>query len=336
MTKKILVLPGDGVGPEVISSAVDVLIEASGDGVELEYSDIGQTAYVKTSEYLPAEVVDLSTDADAIIAGVVVDTPADRMYQNPIRALKKQLNLYSVVRKFFPLCERIGVSDVDMIIINGNPDSLLNIKEIENLEGVDTHKFLSKTSCKKLFQKTMSIASMKNRKKILCAHRSKMFPASEGMFVDIFYKELAGSNFMIGDMEVDIAASEMVMDPSSFDVIVSTDIYGTVLAGVAAGMVGGSYLTPVGSMGDSQGLFEPMHGPNVGMINKGYVNPTSAILSAAMALDFIGMSFESERIRKAVRHAYCTGIVTPDVGGTATTKEFTQSMINTMRKEETQ
>lgn len=334
MSKKILILPGDGVGPEITASAVEILKEAAGDKIELLFGDVGQSAYVKTSEYLPSDTVSLSMETDAIIAGVVVDNPADRNYQNPIRVLKKQLNLYSVMRKFFPLCERIGVPGIDLMIINGNPDALLNIKEIENLEGVDTNKFLSINSCKKLFQKTIQIASKKDRKRITCAHRTKMFPTSDGMFIDIFYKELAGSGFIIDDMEVDVAASELVMDPSSMDVIVSTDIYGTVLAGVAAGMVGGSYLTPVGSMGDSSGLFEPMHGPNLKMINNGYVNPTSMILSAAMALDHVGMSIDAEKIRKAVRCAYAHGNVTPDVGGTSTTKEFTDSIINTLNSNE--
>lgn len=331
MQKKILVLPGDGVGPEVTASAIEILSQTVGDRIELLYGDIGQSAYVKTSQYLPPETVDLSTDVDAILAGVVVDNYSDRTYQNPIRVLKKQLNLYSVVRKFFPLCKKLGISGIDLLLITGNPDALLNIKEVENLEGVDTNKFLSIISCKKLFQKTIRIASLMNRKGVRCAHRSTMFPASDGMFVDIFYKELAGSGFIIDDMEVDIVASELVMDPSSMDVVVSTDIYGTVLAGMAAGMVGGSYLTPVGSLGDVTGLFEPMHGPNLKMINNGYVNPTSMILSAAMALDHVGMTVDAEKIRKAVRCVYSSGKVTPDVGGTSTTKEFTDSVIETLK-----
>ena len=169
------------------------------------------------------------------------------------------------------------------------------------------------------------------RKKITCAHRSSMFPALDSMFLDYFYKELAGSGFLVEDMDVGEAASELVKNPPSMDVLVSTDIYGTVLAGVAAGMVGGSYLTPVGSIGDHSGLFEPMHGPNPKSIKDGIVNPTSAILSAAMALDNMGMSAEAEKIRKAVRYVYSKGTITPDVGGNATTKEFTNSVITVLK-----
>lgn len=334
MSKKILVLPGDGVGPEVISSAVEILDHVAGNRVDIIYGNIGQSAYVKTDEYLPSETIELSTDADAIISGVVVDKPGDRSYQNPIRALKKQLNMYAVVRKFFPLCKKIGIPGTDLLIINGNPDALLNVVETESLDGVNTHKFLSKVSCEKLFRKTIHVSSVMGRKRMTCAHRTSMFPTSDGMFVDIFYKELAGSGFLVDDMEVDMVASNMVMDPASMDVIVSTDIYGNVLSGVGAGMVGGSYLTPVGSIGDTIGLFEPMHGPNLALTDKGSVNPTSAILSGAMALDHIGMPYEAEKIRKAVRCVYSKGIVTPELGGSATTKDFTDSVVNVLKKNE--
>jgi len=331
MTKKILVLPGDGIGPEVAFSAVSVLTQAVGDKIEIFYGDIGQSAFVKTSEYLPAETVSLATDADAIIAGGVIDAPSDRTYQNPIRVLKKQLNFYSVVRKFFPLCKDIGTQGVDLLLITGNSDTLLSIIETESLDGVNSHRFLSTASCGRLFQKAARLSMMMNRKKVTCVHRSRMFTAIDGMFVEQFYKELAGSGLLIEDMDVGEAASEFVKDPSSMDVLISTDIYGTVLAGVAAGMVGGSYLTPVGSLGDHSGLFEPMHGPNPKSIVSGFVNPTSAILSAAMALDNMGMSQEAEKIRKAVRRVYSNKMITPDVGGKATTKEFTGHVVDVLK-----
>ena len=323
---KILVLPGDGIGPEVTSSAVRVLKQAAGDKIEIMHGDIGQSAFVKTSEYLPAETVSLATEADAIIAGGVTDAPSGRIYHNPLRVLKKQLSLHAVVRKFHPLCRYIGNQEVDLIVITGNPDTLQKVQETESLDGVGTYRFLSATSCKKLFQSTIRLASMMNRKKITCAHRMSMFPSLDGMFVEHFYKELAGCEFFLENVEVDEAASELVKDPSSMDVIVSADIYGTVLAGVAAGMVGGSYLTPVGSIGDNVMLFEPMHGPNPRSVKEGYVNPTSAILSGAMAFDYLRMPSEAEKIRKAVRCVYSKGTITPDVGGKATAEEFTDAV----------
>jgi isocitrate/isopropylmalate dehydrogenase len=327
----MLVLPGDGIGPSVVSSAVDILEMAAGEKIEILYGDIGQSAFVKTSEYLPSETLNLATEVDAILAGGAIEMPADRTYHNPIRALKKQLNLYTVVRKFYPLSKNLGVSGINLLVITGNPDALLNVVETESLDGVDYHKFLSIASCKKLFQKTIHLATVTNRKKVTCAHRMSMFPALDGMFVENFYKEFAGTGFLLEEMEVDEAAAELTKNPASMDVLVSTDIYGTVLAGIVAGMVGGSYLTPVGNIGDGVGLFEPMHGPNPKLIKDGGMNPTSAILSSAMALDYLGMAAEAEKIRKAVRDVYAQGKVTPDVGGKATMYEFTESVIKTMK-----
>ena len=331
MTKKILALPGDGVGPEVTSASIDVIRTATGDAVEILYGDIGITALEKTDNYLPAETVDLATDVDAIIAGVVIEQHNDRAYQNPIRVLKKQLGLYTIMRKFFPLRKGPGIPEIDLILMTGNSDALLNITETESLDGVNTQKFQSVNSCKKLFRKSMQIAELKQRRKITCAHRMSIFPESDGMFRDLFYEEMAGSRFLMEDMEIELAASELVMDPSSMDVIVSTDTYGVALAGVAAGMVGGSYVTPMGSLGETIGLFEPMHGPKLKLADSGKVNPTSAILSGAMALDYIGMTRESEMIRNAVYTAYSNKDVTPDVGGTQSTEGFVKAVIDAMR-----
>ncbi|MDR3282302.1 MAG: hypothetical protein LBS92_01675 [Candidatus Methanoplasma sp.] len=331
MAKKILVLPGDGVGPEVTSSAVSVLTAVAGDVVDIMYSDIGSSAFEATGHCLPADAIDLATDADAIIVGTVIDQASDRHHHNPVRTLKKQLNLYTVVRKFFPLCDWIGSKGVDMMLMTGNPDSLLNISETESLDGVTTQKFLSNNSCKRLFKKVMQTAEAKGRRRITCVHRVTAFPMSDGLFLDMFYKEFAATDILVNDMEVELAASEMVMNPSSMDILVSTDLYGSVLAGVGAGLVGGSYLTPMGSVGDTVGLFEPMHGPRPEMADKDSVNPTSAILSAAMALDHVGLWKEAEDIRVGVRGAYASGWTTPDVGGSLGTSAFTKAVIEVVK-----
>lgn len=328
MAKRILALPGDGTGPEVIYHAVRVLNAASGD-IDIVFGDIGAGAYAKTDYYLPPETIDLATESDAIIAGGVMRKPNDMRYRDPLRVLKKQLNLYAVLRKFRPLSP--GAGNVDMMILTGNPDALLNVLEKENLDGIITEKFTSSDSCRKLFRMAVRVAELKRRRSILCAHRADLFPHQDSAFVDIFYKELAASEFVIDDEEVERVAERMVLDPSSLDVIVSTDVYGTVLSGVASGLVGGIRLTPVGSIGDSQGLFEPMRGPDAAG-DSGYVNPTSAMLSGAMALDYIGHTDAAEAIRKAVRAAYATGDVTPDVGGTSSAKAFTDAVVANLKK----
>jgi isocitrate/isopropylmalate dehydrogenase len=219
-------------------------------------------------------------------------------------------------------------------MISGNPDSLLSVSETESLDGVMSQRFLSVNSCRKLFAKTLRVSDAMSRKKITCVHRTSLFPDSDGLFLDLFYKESAGSGFLIDDMEVDAAASELIMSPASLDVLVSTDMYGAVLGGIGAGMVGGGYLTPVGSLGDSIGLFEPMHGPRPEMASKNSVNPTSAILSGAMALDHIGMTSKSEKIRKAVRAVYADGRITSDIGGTMSTDGFTAAVIEVLKNNE--
>ena len=331
MSKKVLALPGDGVGPEVISSAASA-ISASTEDVDLVFGDIGVTAYNKTDHYLPPETIDLAIDSDAIISGEVFKKNEDIKYRDPLRVLKKQLNLYCIMRKFRPLSDNIGCKGTELIIMTGNTDALMNVIEKENLDGVISEKFITTESCRKLFQMTMRVAENKGRHKITCAHRSEMFPHMDGSFVDLFYKEMAASPFTIEDAEVEEIASRLIVDPTSFDVLVCTDIYGATLSGLCAGLVGGTYLTPMGSIGDTQGLFEPMHGPKPN-VEGGIVNPTSAILSGALAMDHIGLPEAGEKIREAVRKVYATGKVTPDVGGTATCAEFTDHVIETIKNQ---
>lgn len=326
MTRKILALPGDGAGPDLISAAASVIAAAT-DDVEIAYGDIGLSAHNKTDRYLPQETLDLAAGSDAILAGIVSGRPQDPLYRDPLKTLKRQLNLSASIRKFYPLHEGIGHGDIDLIIITGNPDSLQNVIEKDSLDGVISEKIISIDMCRRLFALTMRMAEIKGRRSILCAHRSDLFPRSDRMFVDIFYKELAASEFIISDAEMDDTASRLATDPSSLDVIVSNEIYGSVLAGFAAGMVGGARLTPMGSIGDDVGMFEPMHRADD---PDSLRNPTSAILSGAMALDHIGMPCVGEAVRDAVRSVYRQGTVTPDVGGASTAKEFTNAVIKTL------
>lgn len=323
-SKKILALPGDGIGPEIISNAVSV-IEASSEEIEISYGDIGMSAYSSTDQYLPSDTISMAMDVNSILAGKVQANSTDPAYRDPLRALKKHLGMYSVVRKFYPLCDRMCNGNIDMILLSGNHDMLLNVIEKENLDGITSEKYLSTASCIKLFTKAKEIATMKNRSEILCAHRSDMLPMSDKMFVDYFYKEMAATEFSISDDEVGNIAENLILNPSIFDIIVCTDIYSSTIAGTAAGLVGGSYLTPVGNMGDKVGLFEPMTSQNI------HLNPTSAILAGAMAVDYVGLHTEGENIRNAVRQVYNKGNVTTDVGGTCSAAEFTENIIAALK-----
>ncbi len=322
MPKKVLVLPGDGVGKEITDAAVSVM-EAVTSEIEVLPGRIGASAYEKTGYYLPPKTMELAAKSDAIIATPVLNHAAEKNYRDPLATLRKQLDMGSVLRKFQPLSDSIGVSGLDCILINCNPHTVGTSKEVETLNGVSVESYIDAAGCRKVFKIGERIATAKQRHKITCLRDLELNPYSDAMFVDLFYKEFAASEFVIDDMDIAEAMSKLVLDPSFADVIVTPVPYSNAVSGVLTGMCGGAYLTCVGYLSETSGMFMPLHGPVEYLAGTDIVNPTGCMLAAAMALDTIGLNLEADKIRNAVRSAYRKGMKTKDVGGDLSTSEFT-------------
>ncbi len=322
MPKEILILPGDGVGKEITDAAASVLEAVTGE-VEILYGKIGASAYEKTGYFLPPKTMELAAKSDAIIATPVLNHTIEKNYRDPLATLRKQLDMCSVLRKFQPLGDGIGVSGLDCMLINCNPQTVGTSKEVETLNGVSVESYIDAGGCRKVFRMGERIATAKQRRKITCLRDLELNPYSDAMFADLFYKEFAASEFIIDDMDVAEATSKLVLDPSFADVIVTPVPYSNAVSGVLTGMCGGAYLTCVGYLSENSGMFMPLHGPVEHLAGTDTVNPTGCILAGAMALDTVGLNLEADKIRNAVRSAYRKGMKTRDVGGDLSTSEFT-------------
>lgn len=319
--KKVLILPGDGVGREVTNAAVAILRAVS--DIDIEFARIGASAYEKTGYYLPPETMNAASKADAIIATPVYSRVTERKYRDPLATLKKQLDMSTVLRQFQPLSDGIGVQGLDCILISCNPQIVGSSNEIETLRGVSVESYIDAVGCKKVIRMAGQIAAVENRRKIVCLRDLELNRYADSMFTDIFYEELAASEFVISDRDVAEAISNLIMDPSIADVIITPIPYSNAISGVLTGMCGGAYLTSVGYLGDTGGIFMPMHGPVESLKDLDIVNPTGCILAAAMVLDHFNLKIEADKIRNAVRSAYRKGMKTQDVGGELSTSEFT-------------
>ncbi|MGI5964539.1 MAG: isocitrate/isopropylmalate family dehydrogenase [Candidatus Methanomethylophilaceae archaeon] len=319
--KKILILPGDGIGKEVTDAAVSV-IDAVTKDLEISYGVIGAEAYRKTGYYLPPETMVSASKCDAIIATPVVG-PEEKGYRDPLMVLRKQLDMSTVVKRFQSLTEKSGTQGLDCMLMTWNPFTFGTISEMETVDGVSSETYLDVAGCRRVFRMIEKIASEKQRRKILCVKDSELNPAMDSMFVDLFYEEFAASEFVIDDMEVCEAASRIVLDPAFADVLVTPAPYGNTLSGMLSGMCGGSYLSCAGYVRDGTGMFGPVHGPMEELAGKDSANPTGCILAAAMALDGVGMYLEGDKVRNALRSAYRKGLRTKDTGGDLTASEFT-------------
>ncbi|MFO7619469.1 MAG: isocitrate/isopropylmalate dehydrogenase family protein [Thermoplasmata archaeon] len=328
---RICVIPGDGIGPEVIASAMSVLDNLD---VPLEYEDaqVGIPSYEEHGVYITKETLSLATDSDAILFGALT-TPKRRDYVSPLLLLRWNLELYANVRPALCLNPVFCLVPLDVVIIRESTEGLYGAaeKELDN-NVVVTERTISESACQRIIDFAFDYAKENNRGKVTCVHKANVLRTSDEMFKKLFYGTAVNYAFYnkirSDDMLVDAAAMHLCKEPGRFDVIVTLNLYGDILSDEAGGLTGGLGFCPSANIGKAHALFEPVHGsaPEIG--GKGIANPTGAILSAAMMLDYLGMPDKSSLVRESVKECYANPENwTMDVGGKCSTKEFTERLI---------
>jgi len=331
--KRVCVLPGDGIGPEVVGCAVRVLEEAT-DELELTHADIGLAARAKHGSALPEETVGLMTRSDSCLFGAVTSS-FDRDYVSPVLAFRRRLGLYANLRPVRTLARGPHVKDVDVIIVRENSEGLYSGQALWDDSGVTTLRKVSRAASERIIRFAIRTAHESRRRRICCVHKSNVLRASDGLFVRTFRElmESEGKDLVPEEQLVDSAAMKLVTEPSGFDVIVTLNLYGDILSDVAAGVAGGLGFAPSGNIGDRHSVFEPAHGSAPDIAGKGIANPTAAILSAAMMLRHLGLAEEGLRTEQAVAEAYAGGHLTHDVGGGLSSRAFTDIVIDNLVRE---
>jgi len=325
--KRICVLPGDGIGPEVIECAVRVLHAAS-DSLDFVHADIGNAAFKSRGQYLPSETLGLMRSCDSCLFGAVT-TPKDPDYNSPVLQFRKELDLYANVRPVRSLVLTRGRKPIDVVIVRENSEGMYTQNEVFDDKGVTTLRRVTRKASERIVRFAVDYALSNNRKKITCVHKSNVLKASDGLFASIFWEQLALTHGVIVADEalVDSAALRLVTDPGSFDVIVTLNLYGDILSDVAAGVAGGLGFAPSANIGDKHSVFEPVHGSAPDIAGKGVANPTAAILAGAMMLKHMGMVDVAEKIEMAVQAFYTAGHLTVDLGGRHGSSSLTEHVI---------
>lgn len=320
--RKIAVLPGDGIGPEVIGSALTVLGAVTQD-LEFLRGDIGLECHSRTGEYLPRETLDIIDESDAVLFGAITTPLGDPNYRSPLLQLRKQLDLYANVRPISKVHPSLGLVDLDAIIVRENTEGMYTQVERQDPEGVTLERRVSIRGSRRIVRFARELAEKNGRKRITCVHKANVLRRSDGLFRDIFFEEMMGSSLEVKELLVDAAAAAMVDRYREIDVIVTLNLYGDILSDEGSALTGGLGLSPSANMNADFGLFEPVHGSAPDIAGRGVANPTAAILSTAMMLDFFGMNTEAETIRLAVHDAIDRGARTRDMKGEHSTKQFT-------------
>jgi len=308
--KRVALVKGDGVGPEVIDGALTVLAAAGAD-LELVPVELGYGRWKRTGRAMADEDLELIKTCRCVLFGAIT-TPPDPDYRSVLLALRKGLDLYANIRPF-------SAPGLDFVIVRENTEGMYSGVEKLDEEEATTLRVITSRGSLRIAEMACSIAS--KRERLAIVHKSNVLK-SDTLFLRICRETASRWGVPFEDMLVDAAGYNLVVNPKRFDVMVTTNLFGDILSDVAAGVVGSLGLCPSANLDDRYALFEPIHGSAPDIAGRGIANPIGAIRSAAMMLEWLGDFGKARMIEEAVTWALARGIRTPDLGGSSSTKEM--------------
>jgi isocitrate dehydrogenase (NAD+) len=331
--RKIGLLKGDGIGPE-ISDAMVRVVGALGLPIEWEEIPCGEQTLKSLGQAMPQAALDRIKDLGIAIKGPTA-TPVGTGHRSANVALRKELDLYANVRPCYKLS---GVStpfsQVDLIVVRENTEDLyMGVEKEVSPDEMHSIKIITRKGSERIHRYAFDIAQKQNRKKVTCVHKANIMKKTDGLFLAVF-REVAKEYPQIeaAEMIVDNACMQLVTKPEQFDVIVTENLYGDILSDLCAGLVGGLGLAGGANIGKNGAVFEAVHGTAPDIAGKNKANPTAILFSAVMMLQHLKMNEEAEKLRKAIEEVYREGkALTGDLGGKASTTEFTNAIISKLK-----
>jgi isocitrate dehydrogenase (NAD+) len=330
---KVTLIPGEGIGPEV-AAAVRRILEAAGVQIDWEEVEARSEKASATGQFVTEGAVEAVRRNRVALKGPMGTAVAGGAPSINV-ALRKTLDLYANVR---PVKNLPGVKsrfeNVDVVLIRENTEDLYSGLEHEVVPGVvESLKIITEKASTQIAHFAFKYAKREGRKKIHAIHKANIMKLSDGLFLksirnvapqypDIEYKE----------MIVDNACMQMVLNPQQFDMLLLPNLYGDVMSDLAAGLVGGLGVVGSANVGNEAAMFEAVHGTAPDIAGKGLANPTALLLSSIMMLDHLGERSAARRIESALERVHREGQhITQDVGGKASTEEFTAAVIGSLR-----
>ncbi len=335
MGRTITLIPGDGIGPNIVDATLKVLAAA---GAELDYDRqvAGMAGIHEASDPLPLETLASAERTGLILKGPLT-TPIGAGFRSINVALRKHFDLYANVRPVLTLMPGGRYEDIDLVLIRENTEGLyVGVEHYIGMEGdpraaAESVMIVTRFGAERILRYAFEYAVAHGRRKVTCAHKANILKFTQGLFLDVgreVAKEYEG-RIEFEDTIIDATAMHLVMNPYRFDVLVMENMFGDILSDLMAGLVGGLGMAPGGNIGDRMAMFEPVHGSAPDIAGRKIANPTAQILAACMLLDHVGQNAVADRIRTAVHICLreCASL-TRDLGGTASTDEYARSVIS--------
>ncbi len=330
---RITLIPGDGIGPEVVAATQKILAHVQVP-IEWEIHHAGLEVAKLTGTPLPPSVID-SVRKNKIALKGPVTTPIGQGFRSVNVTLRQTLDLYANVRPIRSLPNVENRFDVDMVIVRENTEGLYAGLELMILPGVaQSIKLTTDKSSTRIAKFAFDYATQNKRSRVTFVHKANIMKISDGLALDCT-RRVARSypDVELAEMIVDAAAMTMVRDANRLNVLVTENLYGDILSDLGAGLVGGLGIVPGANIGDSAAVFEAVHGSAPDIAGKGWANPTALVQSAVMMLRHLGEAAAANRIETALTDLYRAGEVrTRDLGGTASTDDFTNAVCGLLSK----
>ena len=321
---QIAVIPGDGIGAEVMEATISILDELNLD-FDYVYGEAGDECNEKHGTPLPKETLDIVRDADACLFGAAGETAADVIVK-----IRQEMKMFANLRpvKTYPNTNAL-FKDVDFMIVRENTEGLyIADQEEETDEGAIAKRIITRKAEERIIDYAFQYAKDNNKTKVTAVHKANVLKKSDGLFKEIFY-EVAKNypDIETEDFYVDATAMYLVTQPQEFQVIVTTNLFGDILSDEGAGLVGGLGLIPSANIGLDGALFEPVHGSAPDIAGQKKANPIAMMLSAIMMLRYLGENEAADKFDAAILKVLEEGkTLTGDLGGSATTMEVANAI----------
>jgi isocitrate dehydrogenase (NAD+) len=335
MAHKVTLIPGDGIGPEVIGAVVRIL-NATGIQFEWESYAAGEEAYNKYHEYIPKELIESIERTHLGLKGPVT-TPIGGGFASINVALRKRFELFC---NFRPIRNLPGIPTrypgVDLIIVRENTEGEYSGIEHEVVPGVvESLKIITEKASTRIARWAFEYARKEKRKKVFAIHKANIMKLTDGLFIRCsrnISKEYPEITY--GEHIVDNTCMQLVMNPYQYDVLLLENLYGDIVSDLCAAFVGGLGLVPGANLGHECAIFEAVHGSAPDIAGKGLANPTAVLQSAILMLRHIEERDAADRVQNALEEVYRhrKEKLTKDVGGTASTSEFADAVIEAMQQ----
>ena len=330
---EVVLIPGDGIGPEV-ASAAQAVIDATGVDIRWHTYQAGIASLEEGDRSLPEELLEAIRQYGIALKGPLT-TPVGGGFSSVNVALRQRLGLYANLR---PVRTIPGApsryQDVDLVIIRENTEGLYSGDERwEDDDSVVGLKRVTREASLRIARFAFNFASRHGRGKVTATHKANILKESDGLFLTCA-REVAKAYPQVHftDRIIDALCMDLVMDPNQHDVLLCPNLYGDIISDLAAGLVGGLGTVPSANIGQDAAIFEAVHGSAPDIVGKGIANPTALILAGVMMLSQLGEEEAAEKLAESVRNLYESGgPLTPDLGGEATTEDMTRELVSNLK-----